>query len=119
MMSLLLNRSKPYHWAILVLAALLFLSPWLLGYRGEIRPEWNAWVSAVLVAYIALVSLIQANEWENWLTLALGVWLLVAPWLVGFGQDAHAAWSQRILGLLCIIISAWAASIDHERPNTT
>jgi hypothetical protein len=100
---------------MLVLALVLFASPWLFEYRADVRPDWNAWVIAIIVAYVALASLAEFSEWEDWVILVLGGWLIVAPWLMGFGHDSPAALAQRVIGILLIAISAWAAFNDHRR----
>ena len=42
--------TRRQDWISLVLAILLFISPWVLGFVGEGRAAWNAWLSRVTMA---------------------------------------------------------------------
>ncbi len=44
----------------------------------------NAWVSGVIIGTVAVVALTKFAEWEEWVTLLLGVWVVVSPWVLGF-----------------------------------
>jgi hypothetical protein len=37
----------------------------------------------------------------------VGVWLAIAPWGLGFGSLAVAAWNRVIVGLLVPAFAAW------------
>lgn len=92
----------------LVLAILLFLSPWALGFAGETRPAWNAWIIGVVLAGFAIAALTAFAEWEEWIAGALGIWLIIAPWALGFSGIAYATWAHVMLGVLALAASAWA-----------
>jgi SPW repeat len=78
---------NPRHHAILeiyqlVLAAFLFVSPWLFAFaHGTLRLD--TWVSAALVAAISVVALVAFREWEEWIACILGLWIAVSPWVLG------------------------------------
>ena len=78
------QMAKPQDWVNLVLAVLLFISPWALGYTEHIQAARTAWASGLVIGFIALAAIVQFSEWEEWLNLLLGVWLIFAPWIVGF-----------------------------------
>ena len=70
---------------IYILASGLFLliSPWLFGYvqqSGRVNAEI---VGCALVA-LSAAAIIAFAEWEEWLNVALGAWLIVSPWFLGF-----------------------------------
>jgi hypothetical protein len=50
------------------------------------------------------------KEWENWLDLALGVWLLLSPWLLQFGGDATAVTNSVVIGFLIIVAEVFTFS---------
>ena len=58
-----------------IAAAFLFLSPWLFGFSGEQAAAWNAWVSGLVIAGLAVAAIVQLQEWEEWISLALGLWV--------------------------------------------
>ncbi len=107
-------------WLMLGLAAWLYLSPWLLGFAGAVPAAgaaaasagftpaaWNAWVVGILVAALAIWAIALFAEWHDWLTGILGVWLVVAPWVLGFSAMAAAVWDHVIVGALIVVLAAW------------
>ena len=111
------------HWqdvANLVLATWLFLSPWILGFvlvsataAGAAAPgpnlsnaSWNAWVLGILIVLLAIAALSGTRLWQEWLQLLLGVWLFIAPWVLGFSAAPAAAWDHWIVGILVVVCAA-------------
>jgi hypothetical protein len=39
--------------------------------------------------------------------LVLGVWVLVAPWILGYSSLTPALWGSVIAGTLIILLSLW------------
>jgi len=103
-----LNGKRPQDWILMLLAAILFASPWLLHFRGDERADWSAWVAGLLMAYLSFASLSESKQWEEWATLVLGAWLVAAPWLLNFTSDSPAAKVHWLIGALTICISLWA-----------
>ena len=101
-----------------VLAALLFVSPWVFSYTGESLAAWSAWIGGGVVAILAIAALVRFAEWEEWINVALGVWLVIAPWVLGFSAVAAAMWSHVILGVVIAALAAWRAwSAHHGEPR--
>jgi hypothetical protein len=108
--------------ANLVLAIWLFISPWVLKFAfagaaagsGTIA-AWNAWVLGVVVFLVALSAMgqrfVRGQEWVN---LALGVWIFIAPWVLAFSSgSSNAAWDHWIVGALIVLASA--SGVTHTR----
>lgn len=110
---------RPQDICNLLLAALLFISPWVLGFVGDVMPAWNAWIVAVLLAVVALAALSAFAEWEEWVNLALGIWLMIAPWMLGFTSNFNAFWTHIVLGALAAAVSAWAVWDYRHEPHAT
>src|SRR4029450_9706655 len=83
-----------------VLGVCLALAPWALGFTGEVAPTWNALIVGAAIALVALGALFAFREWEEWVNLALGVWAILAPWLLGFTTVAAAMYAHGIIGLV-------------------
>ncbi|WP_342358661.1 SPW repeat protein [Terrarubrum flagellatum] len=116
-MSMTENR-RPQDWVNLLLAVCLFLSPWVMGFAGDVAPARNAWIVAVALAVIAIAALAAFAEWEEWLNVLLGAWLVVSPWLLGFTAAAPILWTHVIFGALIIIASGWAVWDNRHTPHT-
>ena len=46
----------------------------------------DLWASSVLIAVTSIVAIAAFSEWEEWLNLLLGIWLVLAPWILGFAH---------------------------------
>jgi hypothetical protein len=51
--------------------------------------------------------------------LALGVWAIFAPWLIGFVTVASATYAHLIIGLIVGVLAALDLWIVHNRPVST
>jgi hypothetical protein len=91
----------------LLLGLWLAISPWLLSYAGEATPAWNAHAVGVIIAVAALAAFAAFQEWEEWVNVALGAWLVISSYLLGFSNLAAAFWNQLIVGLLVVLLAAW------------
>ncbi len=116
-MANLTSNKHPQDWVNLVLAVLLFLSPWVLGYSGQQEAAWNAWISAVVIAALAIGALSAFQEWEEWLNLVVGLWVAVAPWILGFAATVTAMWTHVVLGLLVAAAAAWEIWEIRHQPS--
>jgi len=110
-------RGKRWQdWLALALGLWLLISPWLLGFSDVGVAAWNAVLVGVGIALFAAAALAKPADWQEWVALAFGVWLVISPWLLGFGeQHAVAAWHQVIVGLLVGIDALWAVASSENR----
>ncbi|SCB43910.1 SPW repeat-containing protein [Rhizobium miluonense] len=114
-MAISMREGKGYQdWACMLLGACLFVSPWIFGFTGEMMPSWNAWIVAVLLIVLASAALSAFAEWEEWASMALGVWLIASPWLLGFVANASARWTDIVLGVLVVAASLWGVWNVHH-----
>ncbi len=67
----------------LFLAAVLFMSPWLFRLTNE-PGKVDLWVAGGIIAIASLAAIIAYRDWEEWVNVLMGVWLIVSPWLLGF-----------------------------------
>ena len=101
----------------LVLAAFLFLAPWLFRYTHE-AARTDDWMSSALILAMAGAAVLAFAEWEEWATLVVGLWVMVSPWLLGF---AHAKAMPVNVGVGLIIVymsllELWLIHYDPPRP---
>lgn len=102
----------------LVLGVVLFLSPWIFGFAAESAASWNAWLSGILIAALAIAALAAFAEWEQWLNLIVGLWVAASPWLVNFSANITAMRLHLIAGIVVAAVAAvriWFAHHTHPR----
>jgi len=85
---------------ILVCGIFLFVSPWLFGFVhrwGRVDAEL---VGAAIIA-LSIAAVAAFAIWEEWVTLALGAWLIAAPWVLGF---AHSRAMHVSIGVGVVVV---------------
>jgi len=71
----------------LVLGLFLLAAPWLFAFsRTTSRIE--AWATGAAIVASSLAATVVFSKWEEWFNAALGLWLIAAPWLLGFTQTS-------------------------------
>ncbi|HZP87920.1 MAG TPA: SPW repeat protein [Burkholderiales bacterium] len=97
-------------WVMLIFGIWLFLSPfWMPAYAStSSTAAWNSYVLGVLVVIFAWAALAKPEKWEEWVNLVLGIWLIIAPFVLRFYHaETGAAWNQIILGILIAADALW------------
>lgn len=101
----------------LLLGLWLIVSPWVLGFAGLEAAMWNAVVFGVVIAAMALAALTTFRDWEEWIDMAIGAWLAISPWVLGFttGTEGPGLTGNFVVaGLLVLALSAWSL-VGHHR----
>jgi hypothetical protein len=44
----------------------------------------DLWASGAAIAALSLAAIVAFANWEEWANFALGIWLIVSPWVLGF-----------------------------------
>jgi len=99
-----------------VLALFLFVSPWLVAFSEVQAASWNAWICGLAIAGLAIAALSNLHEWEEWASIALGLWTAVAPWALGFAGIAAAMWAHVGVGLAVAVLAAVELWLLNSNP---
>jgi hypothetical protein len=101
----------------LALGAFLFLAPWLFGF--SYRPaRLDTWAIGILLVTASIAALMAFAEWEEWVMVLLGLWLVASPWMLAFPR-AGAMKVDIGVGLLIAYLAAlelWL--IRYKFPNS-
>lgn len=117
-MDVLTTLERRFHDAVsVVLAILLVVSPWVLSFANAPTAARNAWIAGVLVVLVAAAALVSSETWPEWINAVLGIWILIAPWVLGFAALREALATHVALGVLIAAFSAWGIWSAH-RPRT-
>jgi SPW repeat len=92
-------------WINLICGVLLFLSPWALGFSGDVMAARAAWIGGVVMFILAVAALVQFAEWEEWVELIVGALVVISPWVLGFAAVHAAMWSCVVLGVIVVLAS--------------
>ena len=116
-MDRLINRFSTY-WqdsVNVLLGAGMFFSPWLLGFASEQTAARDAYFVGAVLVVMALAALFAYQVWEEWVSCALGAWLVVAPWVLRFSEHATAKYTHVLIGIAAIALAIWSTSEHHSR----
>jgi hypothetical protein len=104
-------------WINLVLAIVLFVSPWVFGFAAGVTTT-NAMIGGLIIGVVAVIALVSFAQWEEWLNLVAGLGVAVSPWVVGFATETTAVWVHVVIGLAVAVLAAIELFMLLRRPPT-
>jgi hypothetical protein len=82
-------------------------SPWIVHYTTSQPPlVTHNLIMGIAIGLLAL-GFTRAPERMyglSWAMCALGVWMIISPWVVGESPDAGVVWNNIIIGALAVIL---------------
>lgn len=109
--------AKMKHWQDPVNAIIglwLMASPWVLAFDSAAKPTANAVILGFFIAAMALLAVLRLMAWEEMVSVVLGVWLAVSPWVIGFAGLAAAMWNAVVAGIIVAFLALWALGSDKD-----
>lgn len=95
--------SQAWFDRIMVLLGLwVAMSPLFLSYPGGLlgAAALNAYLVGLAVAALSVFVVVRGGLWPDWGNLLLALWLIAAPWLLGYTENGFASWIHTIAGVL-------------------
>ncbi|HEX2316721.1 MAG TPA: SPW repeat protein [Thermomonospora sp.] len=113
---------KPVSQAVDGLIALtglwLAISPWVVGFEGMTNLAVNNLITGIALALLAVgfASAFGRTHGMTWIAPVIGVWTIIAPWIVDGGQDTTSTiWNNVVTGALIVILGAAAMAMTAMR----
>lgn len=105
-------------WLNFLAGVWLIMSPYILGFAGT-AASTNAVIVGIIVGVLALVSIYSAEStmWASWISIILGVWMIISPFILGFTTGA-VVMNSIILGIIVIALSAWGPGAPAKLGTT-
>jgi len=102
----------------LVLGVYVLVSPWLIPYflQGPVLDAssvWGLYLAGVAVIIVAAFAILSFRLWEAWVQALLGLWIVIAPWVLGFASTRALTWNSVIVGIVLIVISLGSLKTDR------
>ncbi|WP_438277925.1 SPW repeat protein [Nitrobacter sp.] len=101
----------------LVLALVLFVTPWFLA-RATATTDLDLWASAAAIGAISVIALLAFSWWTEWVNLLLGFWLIASPWVLGFAHTRAMHFSIGI-GVVVAFLSALEIWLVYDKEDET
>lgn len=95
----------------------LIIAPFVLVYYEAVTPMWNDIIIGLLLVCLAglRVSRPITSAWASWVNVALGVWLVLAPFVLGYAALATPLWNDIVLGIVVIGLALWSGMAASSR----
>lgn len=103
-------------WLVAILGIWLIISPWVVGFAGQEAAFWNTLITGIVILLVALGAARSASSSTSWLNVALGIWLIVSPWVVGYSFLEAATANDVVLGVIVGLL-ALTASLAKSAPG--
>jgi len=84
----------------------LCISPWALRFDLEPTATHAAVITGFLLILVEAVTLSVFRAWEEWLNVAFGLWLIVAPWFLGL-NGASVVVNFVVVGILVLALALY------------
>ncbi|MBV9562411.1 MAG: SPW repeat protein [Bradyrhizobium sp.] len=84
----------------LLLAVLLLASPWLFALTNS-AGKTDLLASGIVIAVLSLAAMVAYANWEEWVNVLGGIWLIVSPWILGF---AHTRAMHFAVGIGAVVV---------------
>jgi hypothetical protein len=109
----MVGTARWQDWASFALGLWLAVSPWIVGYDGQHVATGNAAFVGVALALGAHFQIGLDELWTEWVNLAVGLWLLAAPFVLEFASSTAMA-NCIAVGCLVCALAASALQLDKE-----
>jgi SPW repeat-containing protein len=88
----------------------LVLAPWLFGFIRT-AGRMDAEVSGYALIALSAAGFVAFADWEEWLKVAVGLWLIVSPWLLGFTHTSamHVSIAIGVIVTFLTLLEIWLA----------
>lgn len=112
---------KTLSWLVVVLGVWEVLAPFILGYSSTASALWDAIILGValivLAGWAALSNQGATVKALAWINVVLGVWLIIAPFIIRYNTVAAAMWNDIIVGIVVVVLAGWAALTKVSSPS--
>ncbi len=112
------TMSNAIHGLAFLGGAYAAISPWVVGFNGQTALAVNNLVIGLAVALLAFgySTAYERTRGLAWVSGLLGVWLIIAPWVVqNVDRTTHVLVSNIIVGAVIAVLGAAAAGLDVMR----
>lgn len=117
-MAKILKRSTHMHWEDWLsvgAGCVIVISPWLAGAADSEFAVLNAIVIGLLVLSVGGLELGDAlQRWEEWIELALGLWLAASPWVLGYNHLSSLTIMDVALGGVVAMLACFELWQDRS-----
>jgi len=118
-----MGTHKTLNWLVALAGLWEVIAVFILGYTASSTALWNALIVGVallvLGVWAALSNQETTDKFLDWINVVIGVWLIIAPFILGYSAIVAAIWNDIIVGLVVVVLEVWAVlTIGRRHPLT-
>lgn len=117
------TRNDTARWAsgVNIIAGFwLLLSPWIYSTAANEGGVWNSFIVGIAVVIIAALRVFGvAPSWLSWVNVALGIWMILSPWIYNYSFNTSRLWNSIIIGIIIAALGAISATAEIRRRRET
>lgn len=105
------------HWQdplSIALGVWLLASPWILGFATNTTATANFALVGLALLAAAVGATFVPRAWEEWTEVALGAWLVISPWVLGFFALQNAMMNAVVTGIAVLALALWVLATDKD-----
>lgn len=111
-----MKEARWQDWTLVLFGAWLILSPFIgIGVSGD-TAAMNSYVTGTLVVFFAFAAISHTDMWKEYSSLVLGLWLIIAPFVLSFSALVGPTYNQILMGLL--VSGVALAAILQKTPTS-
>ena len=105
------------HWVIALSGLWMLVSHLVLRYTEfQSGVLWNTWVVGAAIILVSAGRFIAEipEPTQDLVHAALGLWLMVSPWVLGFASHPTARNNSLVVGLIVATTALWAMLVETD-----
>lgn len=108
-----MNTAKAFGWVTAVAGVWEILAPFIIGYSAVTGGMVDAVVLGGVLLVLGLITAFSRSDATiqglSWIDAILGVWLIVAPFIVAYSGNVGAMVNDIIVGAVVLVVEVWGA----------
>jgi hypothetical protein len=108
-------------WTDFVLGLWLIVAPFALGYASVGRGRGEDVLFGIVIAGVALWRSLVSNDSAmagvSWIVALAGLWVLFAPFALGYSSVGAAMTNDVIVGAVVFVLSVWQSLSHPHQPH--
>ena len=110
-----MKTAKTLNWIIAATGLWEILAPFIIGYSSATGAMVDAIILGILLLgfglWGGLVNSTGTEKAMSWINAVLGLWLVLAPFILSYSSVTGAMVNDIIVGVVVVILGAWAAVV--------
>jgi hypothetical protein len=108
-----MRTAKTLSWLVALVGLWVIISPFALGTTHTTKVLWNEIVVGglllILGASAGLATSRRIVTGINWLNVALGIWLIISPYVLSYSSVSTTTFNDIYSGAVALVLAGWAA----------